>query len=224
MKKLSLSEKFKLTTYEIVVKDDWIQFLIGTPELQVLESIVQEKGDSLVLCFLQRKGVSIAERRLLEDSNKDTLTIADIMGEVLVRTEISDEDVIRELILKKRVKINNNDKIYNEETDGDTFTLIKLNNYFNPEEIKEISKTIVSGSGNQVNELIVHFINNRIVDLETNQPTSFDFQIKDIQSLHPDMYQAIVDFVVWELNGYPSGEVEENTNSDPKDLETNQEE
>jgi len=53
-----------------------------------------------------------------------------------------------------------------------------------------------------------YFINNRIVDLESEKVVKFKFSQEQVQSLHPELYAKILEFVGFELYGYPEDKAE----------------
>ena len=63
--KPSLLSNFKLQTYRLLVKADWIQYSLDTPEFNILEGLIEsdgdEWGDSYFIPLIKRFGIHPSE-------------------------------------------------------------------------------------------------------------------------------------------------------------------
>lgn len=232
MSKLNLFEKYQVKTHIIPVQDEWIQFSVGMPEMDILESILQEKDDEFVLVLVQRMGVSVSEKKEAEKEGSEYLlastniisfirSIASQKGydESIVRYAMDNEyialDTNGELVEKfdacgmpisKRVFLNEVLKPVDPDNEFWFYEVFPKSDIFDEESQTKLNQMLidfVTSKNNYLDAVTVKFINNRIIDLETNKTRRFNYSIEDVSNLHNDLLDAVKAFVSDELFGYP---------------------
>lgn len=234
MKRPTFLREFKLETYSIPVKDEYFEQAFGTESFTILLDAVQETPDGNALVFRQRKGLNQWETKQMESARPDELSPNDLMVEISIRTKIEDSFVLQELLLKQqativngKLKPDNFDSLSDEErieqkfyppnytqlSDAEIAALqprtIYLKDFFSSDELKEVRQVKKSlYSGDRLFPAVVLFLNNRIVDLESNQVIKFKFTDEQALNLPQELYLEIIKFVGFEMNGYPEDEQE----------------
>jgi hypothetical protein len=212
MKKLSLHQKFELKTYSIPVKDEWIQFSAGTPEMDILESILQEnKKEGIVLTLLQRMGVSVAEKKAFEgESTKyanDAVAFFRKIVDVSKKDNV-DESVVRKAMINEPIFVDKDGKV----TEGETGLATKLDYQLkenDKETLNELATNYVQSQNGYLDAMTVLFINTRIVDVDTKKSIKNSYSVEQLTNLSSDFLDAVKEFVSYELFGYPDDEQKE---------------
>lgn len=240
MKRPTFLREFKLETYSIPVKDEYFEQAFGTESFSILENAVQEVNGENALMLRQRKGLNQWETKQIESARPDELSPNDLMVEISIRTKIEDSFVLQELLLKQqatmvngKLKPDNFEDLSDEERIEQKFyppnyaqlsgaemaalqpKTIYLKDFFSADEIKEVRQVKKSlYSGDRLLPGVVLFLNNRIVDLETNQVIKFNFTDEQVLNLPQELYLEIIKFVGFEMNGYPEDNQETERDSD----------
>lgn len=218
MKRPRFLKEFKLETYSIPVKDEYFEQAFGTASLTVLENAVQETSEGNALVFRKSGGPTIWETKQVELANSGELSPSDIMVDLAIRTGFDTEEsgkVLQELLLKNQATVTIDNEllpkdISEEEKEALHPKTIYLKDFYSAEELKEIRQVKKSlYSGDRLFPAVLLFLNNRIVDMETNQVVKFKFTEEQVLSLPSELYLEVVKFVGLEMNGYPEDVPEE---------------
>jgi len=229
-----LLSKFKLQTYRLPVKAEWIQYSLGTPEFNILEALVEsdsdEWDDSYFIPLTKRFGIHPSENECCKEiydkfklTEKNFFSFLDKITEEtgLTRVEIllripEDLNSLQVEVEKELKDSEDSSKLEIREK------LVKIKNKLKTEskdigrevaeysaELKQISIAYEAEQLEYFFELISVFLSGKRCQKDVADPVFVS--VEAIKNLHIDFQRALIDFLKSEIYGWEQEKEKEST-------------